>query len=83
MYTVRLHAFAEKQYRKLPVEVSKKVDKVLESLEQEPFQGKKLQGKLAGLYSIRTWPYRVVYVVEKKVLVVLVLDIEHRKDIYR
>ena len=51
-------------------------------LELNPFAGKKLAGKLEGQYSLRIWPYRIIYLVtpEKDVIIT---DIGHRKDIYR
>lgn len=51
-------------------------------LEQNPIVGKKLTGKLEGQYSLRVWPYRIVYFVNQK-NDVIITDIRHRKDVYR
>ena len=47
-----------------------------------PVDCKKLQGE-DGLYRIRSGDYRVVYAIRDKQLVVLVVRIGDRKDVYR
>ena len=51
-------------------------------LEQNPLLGKKLTGKLEGQYSLRIWPYRIVYFISQE-KDVIITDIRHRKDVYR
>ncbi len=48
-----------------------------------PEQGKKLHGKLSGLYSHRMGSYRIIYEVYHSKLIVIILDLGHRKDVYR
>ncbi len=55
----------------------------LDDLERDPFQGKRLKGKLAGRYSYRIGSYRIIYLVKRRKLIVLVIDIGHRRDIYK
>lgn len=45
--------------------------------------GKPLRGELAGIYSARRGTYRVLYRVQEKEREVVVLRIEHRRDVYR
>jgi len=45
--------------------------------------GKPLGQELAGTYAARRGEYRVVYEVDDEAHVVTVLDIDHRRDIYR
>lgn len=47
-----------------------------------PFGGEKLSGK-GDLYRIRVGRYRVVYSVGDAELVVLVVRVSHRKNVYR
>jgi addiction module RelE/StbE family toxin len=54
----------------------------LEGLREDPYAGKKLQGELYGLYSLRVWPYRIIYMVEKRIITVTVVAIGQRKDVY-
>lgn len=51
-------------------------------LETNPYEGKKLTGKLEGQYSLRIWPYRIVYFIDQQ-KDVIITDIGHRKDIYK
>ncbi len=55
----------------------------LESLQKNPHQGKALKGELLGKYSYRVGSYRVIYKIIRGELRILVLDIGHRRDIYR
>ena len=56
---------------------------VLEAILKNPFLGKKLSGELPNQYSMRAWPFRIVYEIRKKELIILVLRIRHRKDAYK
>lgn len=60
-----------------------RVRSVLESLGRDPFQGKALKGQLRGMLSYRVGSYRILYRVERSELVVLVLDIGDRREVYR
>ena len=64
-------------------ELYRRVAEALDGLEQDPFQGKPLKGKLSGRYSYRVGSYRIIYMVKRRELIVLVIDIAHRRDIYR
>jgi mRNA interferase RelE/StbE len=56
---------------------------VFDVILKNPFLGKKLSGKLPNQYSMRAWPFRIVYEIRKKELVILILRIRHRKDTYK
>ena len=56
---------------------------VLEAIERDPYGGKKLQGDLHRQYSVHAWPYRVVYEIFKRELVVIVIKIGHRQGVYK
>lgn len=45
--------------------------------------GKPLHRDLDGLWSARRGPYRIVYEIIDERLVIQVLDVDHRADIYR
>lgn len=44
--------------------------------------GKALRGQLAGIYSARRGTYRVLYRINEQDREVVVLRIEHRRDVY-
>lgn len=49
----------------------------------QPYKGTQLKGDLTGLRRIRVGHYRIIYEIQKKELVILVVRIGHRKEIYR
>lgn len=55
----------------------------MKSLEEDPLSGKALAGPLKGFYSIRVWPFRIVYQIAKGQLIVYVISIGHRKEVYK
>ena len=55
----------------------------LEGLAKTPLAGKPLKGPLQGVRSYRVGTYRILYEVFRDRLVVYVLDIRHRGDVYR
>jgi mRNA-degrading endonuclease RelE of RelBE toxin-antitoxin system len=56
---------------------------VLVAIERDPFCGKKLSGELRGLFSFRAWPYRILYQIQRGLLLVIVISVGQRKDVYR
>lgn len=48
------------------------------SLSHNPYIGKKLKGDHKDDWSFRVWPYRIVYRIFKKKLVILIINIGHR-----
>ncbi|MDO8649143.1 MAG: type II toxin-antitoxin system RelE/ParE family toxin [Candidatus Peregrinibacteria bacterium] len=83
MYLVILKPTARKHLRKLPHRDQERISLALEHLAENPFFGKKLDRELTGFYSMRVWPYRIVYIIEQKIITVTVVSIGHRKDVYR
>ena len=84
MYEIIFTKAAEKQIKKLPRKEISKIFERIESLasDPKPLGVKSLKGKLAGYYRIRSGDYRVIYAVEDEKLVVLVVKVAQRKDVY-
>ena len=63
-----------------------KIDKSLKFLRMNPFNDalhfRKIQGR-GHFYRIRVGDYRIVYTLKRSVLIILIIRIGHRKDIYR
>jgi len=72
---------AIKQLKKIPTLEKKKIVRKLELLSKDPFTGKMLKGELEDLYSLRAWPYRIIYEVSKNEITVL--SISHRQSAYK
>jgi mRNA-degrading endonuclease RelE of RelBE toxin-antitoxin system len=69
-----------KQLKKLPLSEKKKVVRKLEALNDDPQAGKALKGELKGLYSVRAWPYRIIYSINKSIITIF--SISHRQSGY-
>ena len=81
-YTLLFKNTAVKSIERLSDKDKKKVASALESLKTNPFSGKKLTGEYKNYHSLRVWPYRIIYTVIKKELVVLIVDVAHRQGAY-
>lgn len=76
---------AEKTLKKLDKPIAKRIyDKLKEigSLEDPRTMGKALMGNLSGLWRYRVGDYRIVCYIQDDILVVLVVDIDHRSSVY-
>lgn len=83
-YRIEVSATAEKQIKKLRHEDRVRVVKVVQSLADEPRPSgcRKLQG-YDDVYRIRIGRYRVLYSIDGRRIVVTVLKVSHRGDVYR
>jgi mRNA-degrading endonuclease RelE of RelBE toxin-antitoxin system len=59
-----------------------KIQQRIKLLESDPYLGKKLGGKFAGAYSLRAWPYRILYIIKKEQRAIFVVSILHRQGVY-
>jgi len=80
---VFLSTQAHKHYLKLSTPDQKKINKKLQALSLEPLAGKKLKGQLEGLYSLRAWPYRIIYQINQQSKELWVVEIFHRQNVYK
>ena len=71
-YQLRLKPSAEKELNKLPQKDYYRALAALSVIARDPFAGKKLEGKRKGQWSMRIWPYRIIYSIYKKELLVVV-----------
>lgn len=83
-YRIEFTPSARRQFTRLPREVIRRIDAHILALAENPFLpgAEKLSGS-PGLFRIRIGDYRVVYTVEHHALVVLVVRVGHRRDVYR
>ncbi|NQU17937.1 MAG: type II toxin-antitoxin system RelE/ParE family toxin [Candidatus Saganbacteria bacterium] len=82
-YHIEITSSAEKALRKFPEKFQEHLTTKIFNLgnHPRPFRCKKLRG--SGYYRIRIGDYRVVYSINDLKKMVKILDIGHRKDIYR
>jgi mRNA interferase RelE/StbE len=83
-YSVLLAPPAERQLKALAEATQKRIITRLKTLRHNPRpQGvKKLAGE-GNLYRIRDGSYRIIYTIQDKELIVLVVKIGDRKEVYR
>jgi len=74
---------AVKTFKKLNPDVIENLRVKIEKLKTQPDSGKKLIGPLKGLRSLRVGDYRIIYKKEAQELVILVITIGHRKEVYK
>jgi mRNA interferase RelE/StbE len=83
-YRVELTPAAQRDLRSLDRPVLRRIDAKIRSLAEEP----RPHGveKLAGdseVYRVRVGDYRILYQIDDAVLVVLVVRVRHRREVYR
>ena len=81
-YTVFILPSAQKQLNKLPGAIATRIEDKLLELEQDPRPPgcKKLKGRDA--WRIRIGDYRVIYEINDDRLIVTVITIGHRREVY-
>ena len=86
MYILELTRQAEKAFDVLmhaQPHIGKRVAIALDHLAKDPEIGIPLRGVLKGYYKYRVGTYRIIYEIQKSKLLVIVIDIGHRKEVYR
>ncbi len=83
-YEVEISRTAEKQLRKLPHRDQERVARAMLALANDPFPrgARKLSG-YDDVCRVRVGRYRILYSVTETALVIVVLKVGHRKDVYR
>lgn len=85
-WRIEIDRDVQREMRKLDRQVAKRITAKLREISQldDPrSMGKGLTGNLAGLWRYRVGDYRIVCDIEDGVLVILVVDVEHRSRVYK
>ncbi|MDJ0762988.1 MAG: type II toxin-antitoxin system RelE/ParE family toxin [Myxococcota bacterium] len=84
MYAIEIGPAAERSLKKLSADIQKRIIKAILKLEKQPRPAgvKKLSGE-DDIYRIRVRDYRVIYQIRDDVLVIVVVRVGHRRDVYR
>lgn len=85
MYKVRLTRQAEKSLEAVFRSDRSLYDRFLRAFDviaRDPSQGKPLHGQLHGLSSYRMGSYRILYETHRDRLLIIIIDLGHRKEIY-
>ena len=83
MYRVIIPKYVLKELLKINKENQQKIFSKIKDLEQGKFTNdKSLKGKYKGKYRKRVGNYRIVYLKENDILLITVIRIAHRKEVY-
>lgn len=84
MFELRVSQSAFRSLKKAPRDIAQRIRQKLDELAADPFNTPNVR-KLTGHpgYRLRVGEWRVLYLVEKQALVIQVIEIGHRKEIYR
>ena len=83
-YSIEISATAEKQLRKLRQTDQIRVLRAIMDLSVTPHpRGCRKLRSFEDVFRIRVGTYRILYSVESRRLLVLILKVGHRKDVYR
>ena len=82
-YSLQIRRSAAKALAKITKNDRIRLVGAIDRLREEPNAGGVLKGEFAGLRRLRIGSYRIIYEVIDDQLVVLVIRVGHRKDVYR
>ena len=81
-YSIEIKKSAAKEIEKLPKQVLKRIIEKIEALALDPRPSgcKKLSGD--EKYRIRVGSYRILYSIEENLLIIYIVKVGHRKEVY-
>ena len=83
MYKVAFEKEAEKEFLKLDHSAQKLIASKITNLQAGNFSSdKSLKGKHRGKFRKRAGNYRIIYLKENNLLVITLIRIAHRKEVY-
>jgi mRNA interferase RelE/StbE len=85
-YKILFSSDAEKTFVKLDKKIAKRIFIALEQLSSNPFDNsntKKMKGKEGNYYRLRTGNYRIIYEIINDELIIFVVRLGPRGDIYK
>lgn len=82
-YVVEFTKSAQKELKKLPKDISTRIVQAIYKLSEDPRKGKVRPMVGVKSWRLRVGDYRVIYDIYDKKLIILVIRVRHRKDIYK
>ena len=83
-YTVEFLPSAQRELAALPKDVQRRIANRIDALSEDPRPpgARQLQG-VERLFRLRVGDYRVIYSIEGRRLVIVVVKVGYRRDVYR
>ena len=82
-YSIKIKASAAKALRRIDRQDREQLVNAIDRLATEPSAGAALKGEFGGLRRLRVGRYRIIYEALHQELVVLVVRVGHRRDVYQ
>ena len=80
-YEVRFTPAADRQISRLPKSIQPRI--IARADNPRPRGAKRLTNAEQGTYRVRAGDYRIIYDIQDTMLLVLVVRVGHRRDVYR
>ena len=82
-YLIRIKKSAAKELACVPEKDRVRIIHAIDSLGEQPLSGSNLKGEYRGIRRIRVGDYRVLYEIGSEELIILIVRIANREDVYR
>ena len=82
MYNILFYDKAKRQLGKLPLEIQKRILNSLERIKIRPFHFVKKKQD-TPYYALRVGEYRIILDIKQEKLLILIIELGHRKKIYK
>lgn len=82
-YSIRIKKSAAKELARIPSNDRVRVIRAIDHLKDHPHSGSPLKGEFRGIRRIRVGDYRVLYEVGVEELIILIVRVATREEIYR
>ena len=82
-YRIEYDPSAVRDLKKLPPDIRKRIVSKIEILSKNPHPPGSVKMSGHEVYRLRVVDYRVIYAIANELLVVLIVEIGHRREIYR
>ena len=86
MYSIEIAPVALKSLERLKkgkINIAERIVRAIDNLKINPLLGKRLCGELSGFRSLRVGEYRLIYVIIEKHVLIQIIRIAHRREVYR
>lgn len=82
-YLLKIKQSALKELKKLDKPDRFRLVEAIDKLPENPHIGKLLKGEFSGLRRLRVGSFRIIYEINEGEVLILILRVAHRKDVYR
>ena len=82
-YKVEIDQAAKRQLKKIPQAMLQQIGAAIDALALDPRPQGSTKLKASDFYRVRVGDYRIIYEIQDKHLIILVVSVGNRRDIYK